>query len=68
MDEGRGMRNGELVMLKRRQLLRRGKAEPSTSVGPQSGANKNERDLNPSQRVLLSLCHFGFSVSGGMTK
>ena len=31
-------------------------------------SHKNERALNPSQCVLLSLNHFGFRVSGGMTK
>ena len=64
------MPNGEPALLKRRQCLRRQgwrNTDPVWGPGPVVN-HKNERALNPSQRVLLSLHHFGFSVSGGMTK
>ena len=80
VDEGRGMPNGEPALLKRRQYLRRDQAEqlwktlrrqgwrPRTLCGVLAANQKDERALNPSQRVLLSLIYFGFFFSGGMTK
>ena len=69
---GRGMPNGEPALLKKRQQLRREQAEqlwralrrqgwrPTEPVWGLLVSHKNERALNPSQRVLLSSSHFGF--------
>ena len=77
VDEGRGMPNGEPALLKRRQCLRHEQAEQLWKALRRQGwrhaqplvvSHKNERALNPSQCVLLSLHHFGFLLSGCMTK
>ena len=53
-----GIPKGEPALLERRQHLRREQAEQL--CGAPLVSDKKERALNPSQRVLLSLHHFGF--------